>query len=280
MFTKRVFCQLKQGRHNISKLNSLHNPTKINTVGKNIMGLSLTHTNKFSYSNLNRSKINPRPQYFSLLKTPKRGFLNDKYKEILTKAAVDLKDQAQTISKKVVDNIPDSKTTKDTLKSASDATFKGSNKVIQKLSEMAKSQTDKNSGKKDDQTYFKKKESIHSIGGKVSFMGKFFAFFGRIFKRVSMWISKKIWSRLFSSGSLKLGFLRRFKNQIITRGLLLLGGLFTIIFFYKSVKSYIKNRRFRKKDKEIDLLKAEIEHMKEDLEETIKLYKDNINLKK
>ena len=162
---------------------------------------------------------------------------------------------------------------------------------MRKLNEMAQAskaksaQNTKDSGKNNKKigdkeeekssSFFGKTDDIHSLPGKVSFLGKFFAFFTRIFTKMTMWVSGKIFGRMFSSGKLPLGFLRKYFDQIKTKALLLLGGIVAIIIFFKSIRGYIKNRKFRKKDREIEDLKVELREMKKELETEIKYYRDS-----
>ena len=83
---------------------------------------NLISMNKFNYCKFQGNK-GIIPTHKSLFSVSKRGFWKDEYTQKLTKAASIMKDNAKVISKKVVDNIPDSETTKATLKSATKGKF-------------------------------------------------------------------------------------------------------------------------------------------------------------
>ncbi|CAI2373512.1 unnamed protein product [Moneuplotes crassus] len=235
----------------------------------------------------------------SLFRFERRGFLKDEYKQKMKQFAKSTTENAKKIGNKVYENMPDKETTKSTLKSASQVTSKAGKQVFNKLSELAKNQKEnissyeqKQSGtsspnqetkrssassgsRKDTSSQQKsggffntKKEDIHSLPGKVSFLGKFFAFVAKTIARVTKWFSRKIFGRLFTSAS--SGIFRAFKDRIVTKALLLLGGLISLVVAYKSLKKYVKGRKFRKKDQEIEELKNEIRVMKDELNSEIK----------
>ena len=120
------------------------------------------------------------------------------------------------------------------------------------------------------------KEDVRSLPGKVSFLGKFFSRVAKFFSKITFWVSKKFLGTLFGrmgSG----GMLKRFKDKIVMKIVLLISGILTLIFGYKGLRAYIRNRKFRKKDREINDMREEIDQMKAQLDSEIKHYRGLID---
>lgn len=101
----------------------------------------------------------------------------------------------------------------------------------------------------DSQNYFNKTEEQKYLPGKVTLFGKILASIARFFRRITTWFTGAIYRTLLGGG--KFGFFRKTKDAIIMKILLFGGCIVGVIVAYKSVKGYIKNRKFRKKDQEI-----------------------------
>ena len=124
------------------------------------------------------------------------------------------------------------------------------------------------------------KEDLKSLPGKISFIGRILAFFSRTFARFTFWLSNKLLNRLIGRKgvfSKILGSrLTAIKDRLVSKIALIFGTILGIYFSYKGLKTYVKNRKYRKNIREIDQLKQEIRELKTELNSEIKDYRDQI----
>jgi hypothetical protein len=267
------------------------------------MKINMVNSNCSQFSSLNRRaqaqiinclSIRQSDKWPTLVYTSKRGFLKDETKEKLSNIASTVKDKSKKVAEKAYKNMPDSDETKKHAKTAAEflkkvgkTAYSATKTSAVKAKEMydqrqegknevaheGKQQDTKKEIPKEESRYFGSSKDTTKIAGKVSFIGRFFARVTKIFTKISSWFAKKIFGSLFSRAR-SGGIFKKYKDQLVTRLFLFLGWTVSLVVMYKAGKGYFKNRRFRKKDQEIQELKDEIYRLRTEIEGEIKEQKE------
>lgn len=242
-----------------------------------------------NFNSCNFSMMNKRPKPIKLVQIAQRAILKDNYKEKLSEMA---SKGSKLAGKGLKSAYSASKTVSKGAYSASKTAYSASKTVAGKAKDMydkneiktdtikdkinrmrvTTKQVDADTGGTSGSTsenvkssaFLGNKDDVRSLPGKVGFLGRFFSFFTRLFGKISAWFTGKLFQRLFNSKGAG-GIFKKYKDQLVTKVMLFFGGLFSIYLVFKSTKGYVKNRKFRQKDREIDDLKTELKRMKDDL---------------
>lgn len=204
-------------------------------------------------------------------------------KGIREKATESTKD----IREKAADKLPDKNQSKEYaektasfLKDVGSKTFSATKSTASKMKELIEMQRDKKQYEKSTEkmhnqskTPFEKKEDVRTLPGKVTFLGRFFAKIGKIFSKITLWFASAVLGKRF--GRMKSGIFKRYKDAIVTKMVLIFGGFLSLIVGFKMAKGYIKNRKHRKRDTEIEDLKNELRRMKDDIDEELRQHRES-----